>query len=137
MAEDAAALLLGGPAPHAVTLAVDQGVLQARLTHQAAGADGLGLRRVLLRCRIEDGGVEPAAGRILAPRDIHSLDHFLQCPSSKRVNQASVANNPGTAGEITPPRIDPESTFVRGATGQRTPTYKSRRGFRPGRAPPR
>src|SRR5947207_5048611 len=133
MAEDAAALLLGGPAPHAVTLAVDQGVLQARLTHQAAGTDGLGLPRVLLRCRIEDGGVEPSAGRILAPREIHSLDHFLQSPCSKRVNQASVPNNPGTAGEITPPRID----FCTWGHHQRAPTYKSRRGFRLRPAPPR
>src|SRR5438552_4976036 len=123
MAEDAAALLLGGPSPSAVMLAIDQGELEARLAHQTAGADGLGLRSVLLRGRIEDGGVEPAAGRIAAPREIHSLDHFLQCLSSKRVNQASVANNPVTAGEITPPPL-PESTFVPEATTSGLPRTK-------------
>src|SRR5437870_2644590 len=121
MAEDAAALLLGGAAPHAVTLAADQGVLEARLAYEAAGAAGLGLRGVLLRGRNEDGGVEPTAGRTAAPREIHSLDHFLQCRSSKRVNQASVANNPLTAGEITPL---PESTFVHGATTSGLPRTK-------------
>src|SRR5437588_8918305 len=100
MAEDAAALLLGGPAPHAVTLAVHEGVLEARLANHATGADRLRLRPVLLRGRIEDGGVEPAARRMAAPREFHYLDHFLQGPSAKRVNRASVANNPRNAGEV-------------------------------------
>src|SRR4051812_31169261 len=42
LADDAPALALGRSAPHAVSLTVGQGVLQARLAHGALGADGLG-----------------------------------------------------------------------------------------------
>src|SRR5207253_8899139 len=43
LADHAAPLLLGGPAPDPVVLTVGEGVLEARLTDGARGADGLGL----------------------------------------------------------------------------------------------
>src|SRR5206468_12490127 len=71
LAEQAAALLLGGAAPDAVALAVGEGVLEARLTHRANGTDALRLPGIIVRSGVEDRRVQTAAGPLLTPRQVH------------------------------------------------------------------
>src|SRR5207302_9101466 len=73
LADEAAALALGGAPPDPVVLAVGEGVLETSLANRADGADRLRLGRVLLGRRVEDGGVEPSAGALLTPRQVHGL----------------------------------------------------------------
>ena len=81
---DPAALPLGRPAPDALTLAVGQGVLQARLTDRADGAHSLGLGRVglVLGDGVERLDVETPAGCLLAPRGGDHGKHFLVSDNS-------------------------------------------------------
>ena len=65
--QDAAALLLGGAAPHAFLLPALEGELQAGLLHRAHVAHHLGGDGLLVGGGIEDLGVESAAGRVAAP----------------------------------------------------------------------
>ena len=76
---DPPALPLGRAAPDALTLAVGQGVLEARLADRAYGANSLGLGRVgLVLCdRVERLDVEAPAGGLLAPRGGDHGKHFL------------------------------------------------------------
>src|SRR2546423_13173356 len=71
LAEQAAALLLGGAAPDAVALAVGEGVLEARLTHRADGTDALRLPGIVVRGGGEDRRGQTAAGPLLTPGQGH------------------------------------------------------------------
>ena len=76
---DPPALPLGRAAPDALTLAVGQGVLQARLADRADGAHSLGLGRIglVLGDGVERLDVEAPAGGLLAPRGGDHGKHFL------------------------------------------------------------
>src|SRR5271165_3536362 len=76
---DPPAFPLGRAAPDALTLAVGQGVLEARLADRADGADSLGLGRVglVLGDGVERLDVEAPAGSLLAPRGGDHGRHFL------------------------------------------------------------
>ena len=71
LADDAAALLLGGAAPDAFLLADAEGVLEAGLPDGAPVADRLGAVGLLVGGRVEDQGVESAAGGVLSPGQLH------------------------------------------------------------------
>src|SRR5207248_10693336 len=72
LADHAAALALGRPAPDAIVLAVRQRVLEARLADRTVRADGLGLIRVVIGHGIEDGGIEAPARTLQAPGQVHT-----------------------------------------------------------------
>src|SRR5690606_463472 len=71
LADDAPALTLGRPSPHALLLAHGQGVLETGFTYGTLCAHVLGVLGLLLGDRVEDERVEPAAGSVLAPGLLH------------------------------------------------------------------
>ncbi len=79
LAHNAPALPLGRAAPDALTLAVGQGVLQARLADRAVSAHSLGFGRIglILGHGVERLDVESPAGGLLAPRGGDHWKHFL------------------------------------------------------------
>lgn len=71
LADDAPAITLGRSAPHARLLAEAQGMVETRLLDHAAVAHTLGCLRFGFVVRVEDGGVEAAAGTEVPPlRDV-------------------------------------------------------------------
>lgn len=67
LTEDATAVSLGTPAPHALFLAPSQGVLEAAQSHIAAGAHGLRRTRRVIRVREEEQRVQASTGALIPP----------------------------------------------------------------------
>ena len=68
---DAAPLPLRGAAPDPFALTIGESMLEARLSHGALIADGLGLTGLLVGDRVEHIRIDAPAGCVLAPGGTH------------------------------------------------------------------